>query len=87
VQHDQVLTFDQLCSEAKRLLDASDYTQQEMAEELGVTRVSVAKAVTQPGPKFQKLQMRIIELLSEYEIEREVEVRFRARRKGRGDRG
>jgi predicted DNA-binding protein (UPF0251 family) len=81
VQHNQTFTYDELCAEAKRALDASDYTQQDMADRLDVNRVSVAKAVTQPGPKFQNLQMQIIEALTDYRMQREETVRFRAHRK------
>ena len=79
------LTYEELCNQANRLLSDSEYTQEEMADRLGVARISVAKAVTQPGAKFQRLQMRIIEDLSDYEVEREETVRFRTWKKERGD--
>ena len=45
-------------------------TYAEIAEALGVSENSVAKAVTTTGPKFQRLQMRIVEHLSDYEVEK-----------------
>jgi hypothetical protein len=59
------------------LLKGSDYTQQQMADQLDVSRISVARAVTEPGPKFQRLQMRIVEALSNFEVERRESVEFR----------
>ena len=44
-------------------------TYAELAESLDVSENAVAKAVTTTGPKFQRLQMRIVELLSDYEVE------------------
>jgi predicted transcriptional regulator len=83
VQHGTRLDYEGLQREAKRSLDNSDYTQQAIAERLGVTRTSVAKAVTQVGPKFQRLQMRILETLTDYEVERREHVEFLLREKGR----
>jgi predicted DNA-binding protein (UPF0251 family) len=71
------LDYNELCEEAARLLRSSDYTQQAMADRLDVSRISVARAVTEPGPKFQRLQMRIIEALSDYSVERREYVEFR----------
>ena len=41
----------------------------EIAGALNVSEDSVAKAVTTAGPKFQRLQMKIVEHLSDYEVE------------------
>lgn len=41
----------------------------------------VAKAVTTAVAKFRRLQLRIVELLSEYELERREHVEFRTWRK------
>lgn len=81
VRHGTKLDYDGLRKKAKTVLDESKYTQQEIAEELGVTRTSVAKAVTQAGPKFQKLQMRILEKLTDYEVDRRENVEFVIQRK------
>ena len=43
----------------------------------------MAKAVTTAGPRYKRLQMRIVEVLSEYTVEREVNVQFRTWRKDR----
>jgi predicted DNA-binding protein (UPF0251 family) len=83
VQHGTRLDYEGLHREAKRALDDSDYTQQAIAEKLEVARTSVAKAVTQVGPKFQRLQMRILETLTDYEVERQEHVEFLLREKGR----
>ena len=86
IRHGSKLTYEELQQEAHQALDASDYTQQEMADELGVTRAAVGKAVTKPGAKFQQLQMRILEALTGYKVERQETVRFRTWRKDREDR-
>jgi predicted DNA-binding protein (UPF0251 family) len=70
------LSYEELCSVAARLLRESGHTQQEMADRLGVSRISVARAVTEAGPKFQQLQMRIVEALSGFDVERKERVRF-----------
>jgi predicted transcriptional regulator len=85
VRHGSKLSYDELQQEAREALQKSEYTQQEMADRLDVTRPSIAKAVTQPGPKFQRLQMRIIEALTEYNMVREETVRFRVSRKDQTD--
>lgn len=84
MRHGSKLTYEELQKEARQLLKASDYTQGQMAKELGVTRTSIAKAVTTAGPKFQRLQMKIIETLTDYTVERRQEVYFRTWRTDRG---
>jgi predicted transcriptional regulator len=86
VRHGSKLTYDELQQQAHRALSESGRTQQDLADELGVTRTSVGKAVTQAGPKFQRLQMEIIEALTEYDVERREHVEFRTWRKDRTDR-
>jgi orotate phosphoribosyltransferase-like protein len=86
IRHGSKLDYDELQQEARRALGESGYTQQEMADELDVTRAAVGKAVTKPGSKFQRLQMRILEALTDYEVEREETVRFRTWRKDNDDR-
>jgi len=76
VQYGTKLDYEGLQREAKRILDQSDYTQAALAEKLGVARTSVAKAVTQVGPKFQQLQMRILEALTKFKVERRENVEF-----------
>ena len=62
------LNHDDLREKAHELAkDGPTYA--ELAEELDVSENSVAKAVTTTGPKFQRLQARIVEHLSGYEVE------------------
>lgn len=81
VRHGAKLTYEELKDEAHRLAREAPDTYAEIAEALDVSENAVAKAVTTAGPKFRKLQMRIVELLSDYVVEREVDVRFRTWRK------
>lgn len=85
MQHGTKLDYEGLQREAKRSLDQSTYTQEALAEKLGVARTSVAKAVTQVGPKFQQLQMRILETLTDFKVERREQVEFVLREKSRAD--
>ena len=62
------LNHNDLREKARELAeDGPGYT--EIAEALNVSEDSVAKAVTTTGPKFQRLQMKIVEHLSDYEVE------------------
>jgi len=85
VRHGSKLSYEELQEQARTVLNESDWTQREIADELDVTRGSVAKAVTQSGPRYQQLQMRIIERLTDYRMEREETVRFRSVRKDKVD--
>lgn len=83
MEHGSRLNYEEICEEARRLAKESDFTHEDIADELDVATISVSKAVTEAGPKFQRLQMRIVELLSEYEVERREHVEFRMWRKDR----
>lgn len=66
---DTALSYEELKDKAHRLAKDGP-TYEEIAEELDVTRSAVAQAVTTAGPKFHRLQIRIVELLSDVEVER-----------------
>lgn len=63
------LTHEELREEAHRLAKDDSRAYTEIAEELDVTKNAVAKAVTTTGPKFQRLQIRIVEHLSGGKVE------------------
>jgi len=63
------LTYEELKDKAHQLAKDGP-TYEEIAEELDVTKSAVAQAVTTAGPKFHRLQIRIVELLSDVEVER-----------------
>jgi hypothetical protein len=85
VRHGSTADYEGLKEDAHRLAREAPGTYAEIADALDVTENAVAKAVTTPGPKFRKLQARIVELLSDYTVEREVDVQFRYKRKDRTD--
>lgn len=85
VRHGSTADYEELKNDAHRLAREAPDTYAEIAEALDVSENAVAKAVTTAGPKFRKLQMRIVELLSDYTVEREVDVRFRYSRKDSED--
>jgi hypothetical protein len=67
------LSYEELKDKAHQLAKDDRRTYREIAEELDVTEGAVAKAVTTAGPKFHQLQIRIVELLSDVEVERREE--------------
>ncbi|WP_263842041.1 hypothetical protein [Salinibacter sp.] len=83
MRHGSTLSPEELKDLAHRLAREAPGTYADLAEELDVSENAVAKAVTTAGPKFQKLQRRIVALRSEYTAEREVSVRYRLLRKDR----
>jgi hypothetical protein len=62
------LTHEELREEAHRLAKDNSRAYTEIAEEIDVTKSAVAKAMTTTGPKFQRLRIRIVELLSDAEV-------------------
>jgi predicted transcriptional regulator len=74
------LDYAALRDEARSAIDASGKSQSEVADDLGVHRSAVSRALKTAGPKFQELQRRIIEGLTPYRIERRVS--FKAHRDG-----
>ena len=65
---DTELNHDDLREKARELAeDGPGYD--EIAGALNVSEDSLKKAVTTTGPKFQRLQMKIVEHLSDYEVE------------------
>lgn len=83
--HDEkLLDYEELQTEARKLVQDSDMSQSEIADELGVTRSIVGKAITlDPGPRYTKTQVRIIELLTDFDVQEEV--RFRVVERGEDD--
>jgi hypothetical protein len=66
------MDFVALRDEAKTAVDKSGKSYTEIGEELDVHRTAIARAVKEDGPKFQKLQRRILRHLTPYRIERRV---------------
>ena len=63
MRHGQWLTFEQLRDEVKKAVGAYDGTQTDLADELGVNRSSISRAMNEAGPALSSLQRRILELL------------------------
>lgn len=82
MRHNQKLTYEQLRDEAAEAVRDYAGTQTELAEELGVSRAAISRAIRESGPTLAALQVRLLELLKEeYELEKEEQVWFRVRRK------
>jgi predicted transcriptional regulator len=82
MRHNQKLSYDELRDEAAAAVDAYDGTQTEIAEQLGVTRGAVSRALKEEGSSLAGLQIRILELLRPgYTLEKEEQVWFRVQRK------
>ena len=69
MRHGQHLSFDELRHETARAVEASTKTQTQIAEELGITRGSVSRAIRESGKKFAELQRRLIAHLTPYQVE------------------
>jgi len=72
------MDFATLRDEVKTALEESGKSHTDIGEEMNVHRSAVSRAVKEDGPKFQKLQRRILRHLTPYRIERQV--RFKAHR-------
>ncbi len=83
VRHNQLLSIEELWKETTEAVKASGKRQVEIAEALSLSVSAVNKALKEPEPgshRYADVQARIIRLLTGYAVEREVEVRFRARK-------
>jgi hypothetical protein len=66
----ETISYEELKDSAHQLAKNDPQTYAKIGEALGVTEGAVAKAVTTAGPKFRQLQIRIVELLSDVEVEK-----------------
>lgn len=79
MRHNQKLTYADLLKEAQEAAATYRGTQAQLATELGVTPGALSQALNTEGGRFIKLQVRVIEKLTDYQIEEEpVVVTFRA---------
>ena len=81
MRHNQRLSYEELRKEANEAFKASSKTQNQLADELGKSQAVISRALNEPGAGFAKTLREIIENLTEYRIEEEVEVAYRAIRK------
>ena len=84
VRHNQALTTMQLWEQTTNAVEESGKSQSAIARELGVSPGAVNHALIEPesdSQRYVELQMRILDLLTPYWVEREVDVRFRVHRK------
>ena len=65
---EETLDYEELKDKAHQLAKDGP-TYEELAKELDVSRSAVAQAVTTAGPKLHRLQIRIVEHLSDSEVE------------------
>jgi len=86
LRHGVKKTYKELQEEARALVHESGLSQQDVADQLDISRSTIAKAVSQPGPRYHKAQIRIVELLTDYRVEREETVRFRHVKKAEDER-
>jgi transcriptional regulator with XRE-family HTH domain len=76
LDHEETFDYEELKGKAHELAKDGP-TYEEIAEKIGVSRSAVAQAVTTAGPKFHRLQIRIVELLSDLEVEEAFVIRSR----------
>lgn len=68
----ETLTYEELRQRAQEVVEASDKTQLEIAEELGLHETTISRALSESGGKYQTTQIRIIEHLTGIKVERQV---------------
>lgn len=66
------MTYQELCDRTRHVLGQSSHTQRAIAARLDVDESSVSRACTEAGPKFQRLQCRILEALTGLRIDKRV---------------
>lgn len=66
------MDYEALRREATQTVEQSGSTQTEIANELEVTAGALSRALSESGPKFSRLQRRILQHLTPYRIERHV---------------
>ena len=84
MRHNQRLDYETLCDEAAEAVRLNPKQKQEIAEELGRSAAAISRAIREAGPKFAQLQREIIAHLTDYRVEENVIVEFRAVRKEEG---
>ena len=76
MRHGQWLTFEQLRDEVNKAVRAYSGTQSDLADELGVNRSSISRAMNEAGPALSALQRRIRQhLYPGYVVDRAFHVR------------
>ncbi|MDZ4698563.1 MAG: hypothetical protein SH809_02550 [Rhodothermales bacterium] len=65
------MTIDELRQEAEKLVEASRWKRIEVAEKLGISAGTVSSALNKGDSTYASTLIKIIELFTEYTIERE----------------
>jgi predicted transcriptional regulator len=78
MQDGKEMDYDALCEEAARAVSKSSYNQTQLANELGVSTGAMSRALSESGPKFSRLQRRVLERLTPYQIEKHVVFRAKS---------
>jgi len=73
------MDYEALCDEASRIVAESNYSQTKLADELGVSTGAMSRALSESGPKFSRLQRRILERLTPYQVEEHVVFRVESK--------
>ena len=83
MRHNQILTGEELQSEARKAIEAAEgETQASVARTLGVTRSAINRALTDTAPsRYVATLSRIIEVLTDYEIETSTTHRVKRKRR------
>lgn len=69
MQDGMEMDYEALCEEAARLVSESGYSQKQLANELEVSTGAISRSLSESGPKFSRLQRRILERLTPYRID------------------
>ena len=66
------LSYRGLMRAARRAMQESGARQVDLADQLGVSQGGLSRALSTPGPKFARLQQRVVEHLTPYVVEKKV---------------
>jgi len=75
----EALGYHGLMRAARRAAKESGARQVDLADEFDVTQGGLSRALSTPGPKFARLQQRVIEHLTPYAVEKEVQFILRSK--------
>lgn len=68
MRHLQRLDYEQLREAAAQAVEAVEQPQYQVADELGVSKGALSKALGNSGPKYAKLQARVVDHLTRYAV-------------------
>ena len=82
MQDKEILDYDGLREAARNAVKASDLSQNAIAKRMGVTSGAMSRALNESDASFAKLLRGVVSMLTDFRVEDESTVVYRAYRKG-----